>query len=182
MNNEMYFTSASYTDCQGNFTPTGACVCSEGMAMVPKGPSSQAMSYIENNFLWGFKRSDQYCAGSGTPGVGIDLGAGGTMTRNFVVRNNTIVGSGVPSGIYLGRYVEDVIIDKNYVSGTGTGISNTYGQNITVTNNLYYNNGNDYGTSSMASGTTMSGNRTATAGERCEVKRHLTSPTQVCFP
>jgi hypothetical protein len=179
--NEFYHTPASYTDCKGNFDPDGKCSCAEGMAVVPKGPADKAPSHIERNLIWGFRKTDPVCAGSGTPGVAIDLGSGEAMTRNFVIRDNIILAA-VSYGIYLGRYVEDVEISGNYVAEAEYGISNSYGQRIRVTDNTYYRNGINYHTGPIAWGTVLKRNRRAGKGELCFTVRHLTAPEQRCTP
>ena len=73
--NEFYHTPASYTDCKGHYDPNGKCSCSEGMAMVAKGPADKPESYIERNLVWGFRKTDPVCAGSGTPGAAFDFGS-----------------------------------------------------------------------------------------------------------
>ncbi|MBL8202145.1 MAG: right-handed parallel beta-helix repeat-containing protein [Chromatiales bacterium] len=179
--NEFYHTPATYTDCKGHFNPAGKCSCSEGMAIVPKGPAERPESYIEGNLVWGFRKTDPFCAGTGTPGVAIDLGSGEAMTRNFVIRDNIILAD-VPNAIYLGRYVEDVAIAGNYIAGAEYGIANVYGQRVRVTGNTFYRVGIDHHTGPVARGTVLSGNRRAGRQERCFTVRHLTRPEERCTP
>ena len=185
--NEFYQTSASYTDCHGHFDPHGKCSCAEGMAVVPKGPADQAESYIERNLVWGFRKSDPECGGSGTPGVAFDFGseAGSPLrpmlTRHFTVRDNVIIAQ-VPNAIYLGRKVEDISFVNNYISGADHGISNSYGQRIRITANTFFANGIDYDTGPAAWDTVYEANRRAGDGELCVTTRHLTSPVPLCVP
>ena len=58
-NNDMYVTSARYTDCAGNFTPTGPCMAGESI-VVFKGGGTNSTDYIQmvDNRLWGSRRAD----------------------------------------------------------------------------------------------------------------------------
>jgi len=185
--NEFYHTSAAYTDCKGQLDPEGSCSCAEGMAVVAKGPADKPESFIERNLIWGFKRTDQFCAGSGTPGAVFDFGSwDGTpftpqVTRYFTVRDNIIVAS-EPHAIYLGLIVEDLTIVGNYVSGADVGISNQYGKRIKVTGNTFHDNKVDYRSGPTAKDTIYEGNRRAANGELCVTTHHLTNPTKRCFP
>lgn len=180
IDNEFYHTSASYTDCHGTFTPDGACSCSEGMAVVPKGPAQQPQSYIQRNLVWGFRRTDPYCAGSGTPGVGFDLGSSEMVTRNFTIQDNVIIAA-EPHGIYLGRYVEDISILNNRIYGANTGIANVYGQRITITGNQFGAVAIPYATGPVAAGTVYQNNLVTGDHSYCVNTRHLTNPAVRCI-
>ncbi len=183
--NEFYHTPASYTDCHGNFDPKGKCSCAEGMAVVAKGPAEKPESYIERNLVWGFRRTDPVCAGSGTPGVVFDFGswAGSPLqpmlTRHFTVRDNVIIAD-VPHAIYTGEKVEDLAIVNNYISGADSAIENVYGKRLTITANTFFGNGIDYNTSPLARDTVYAGNRKAGNDTLCVTTRHLTSPGTLC--
>lgn len=183
--NEFYQTPEIYTNCSGVFDPDGACACSEGMAIVAKGPADQPESYIENNLVWGFRKTDPVCAGSGTPGVVLDFGAQvgpplrPMLTRHFTIRNNAII-AWVPHAIYLGRKVEDLTIIGNYVANADVAISNVYGQRITVRDNVFLGNGTDYNTGPEAWGTEYAGNRRAGTADKCFTMRHITDPRPLC--
>jgi len=183
--NEFYHTPRNYTDCNGRFDPDGACSCSEGAAFVAKGPADQPESYIEDNLVWGFKKTDAVCAGTGTPGVVMDFGSQGgsppqpMLTRHFTIRNNAMI-AWVPNAIYLGREVEDLTITGNFVANAEYAISNVYGQRITVTNNVFAGNKTDYFTGPEARGTVYTGNRRAATAEKCFTLRHITDPHTLC--
>jgi len=185
IDNEFYQTSASYTDCRGNFDPKGKCSCSEGMAFVAKGPTDQPESYVERNLVWGFQKTDPLCAGTGTPGVVFDFGSTATgeprprLTRHFTVRDNVILAK-VPNAIYLGAAVEDLTISGNYISGAESGVTNLYGKRIEVRGNVFNRNGFNYRTGPDAKGGAYVGNRMAGAAKRCFVVRHLTAPATRC--
>jgi len=186
IDNEFYHTSASYTDCRGSFDPAGECSCSEGMAFVGKGPIDKPESFVERNLVWGFRKTDPYCAGSGTPGVVFDFGstaAGAprpTLTRHFTVRDNVILAR-VPFAIYLGAAVEDLTITGNYITGAASAITNLYGQRILIRGNVFRNNGINHHTSPQARGGTYVGNRMGGTRKHCLVFRHLTAPDTRCI-
>lgn len=187
--NEFYQTPALYTDCSGHFTTSGTCSCSEGMVVVLKGPSDRSESFIERNLVWGLQKTDPICAGSGTPGVAFDFGSQANtqpgspvvpmLTRHFTVRDNIILAK-LPFAVYLGREVEDLSFIGNYISGADFGISNQYGQRITVEDNIFFGNGLDYQTSPLAQGTVYDGNRSAGASQLCVTIRHITNPGRLC--
>jgi hypothetical protein len=185
--NEFYQTSASYTDCSGRFDPQGSCACSEGMAVSHKGPATKPESFVERNLVWGFKKTDPRCAGTGTPGIAFDFGAAGgggspptpTLTRHFTVRDNIVIAD-MPFAIYLGREIEDVAFIGNYVAEADYGISNAYGQRVTVQGNIFFHNGNDYVTGPSAQGTIYQDNRRAGTGQLCVTIRHITNPDRLC--
>ncbi len=183
--NEFYQTPAAYTDCSGHFTTSGTCSCSEGMAMAAKGPADKPESFIERNLVWGFQKTDPVCAGSGTPGVGFDFGSrAGTplmpmLTRHFTVRDNIII-SKLPFAFYLGARVEDLSFTGNYIAGADYGISNVYGQRITVMDSIFHDNAVDYLTGPLAQDTTYYANRSAGNSQLCVTTRHITNPGRLC--
>ncbi len=166
VDNEFYHTPAIYTDCRGIYTSTGNCSCSEGMAVVAKGPANQAQSYIERNVVWGFKRSDPTCAGTGSPGTAFDFGSGAKLTRHFIVRDNVIIAD-VPSAIYLGRSVEDMTIQRNRIAGSDNAISNVYGERVDVSDNTFL-------------GKRVQFVDSPSAGTLCVTTHHLTGPRNLC--
>jgi hypothetical protein len=185
VDNEFYHTEASYTDCNGRFDPRGKCSCSEGMAFVAKGPADRPESFVERNLVWGFRRADPVCAGTGTPGVAFDFGSTAgdppapTLTRHFTVRDNVILAA-VPNAIYLGREVEDLTFTGNYVAGAGSGMVNVYGRRVTIRDNIFGRNQRDYHTGPDARTSVYEGNRRAGSGQRCLVVRHITDPGTLC--
>jgi hypothetical protein len=179
--NEFYITEEAYTDCNGSYTPTGNCMCSEGQALVLKGAQGPGGFRFEHNIAWGLKPSDRHCAGSGTPGSGINIGSGGRHTGNADIVNNIVIGT-VPYGILLGRHVEDIRISGNYLQGAEIGIQIGYGQNIIVDDNTFQNIGTPVRIGSYATNVNVHGSRSAEPGERCFVRKHITSPQLVCLP
>jgi len=77
MNNDIYITTDLYSDCKGTLTTKGACACAEN-AIDIKGataadepaPSSEWLM-ISDNRMWGFKRTDISCGGTGDAGSAI---------------------------------------------------------------------------------------------------------------
>ena len=58
-NNDLYTTTSRYSDCHGNYTPTGACSDTEGVAIYSKGGStSSAFGRIIRNRAWGMRPGD----------------------------------------------------------------------------------------------------------------------------
>jgi len=182
--NEMYITDELYTDCRGHRDKQGECMCSEGMAVVLKGVNRPGTTFrIENNLIYGHRRHDELCMGSGTPGVAIDLGSGGSDTRNVIIKGNILLNR-VPNNIYTGLHVGDVEITGNVIGYGEYGITNLYGDNMTITDNLYIDNAKDYHTGRKAVfRTTYNNNRKITDSEKAEMcfqVKKFTAPHLSC--
>ena len=181
--NEMYITDALYTDCKGKRDRKGPCMCSEGMALALKGVDRPGTTFrIENNLIYGLRRHDDFCMGSGTPGVAIDLGSGGNVTRNVIIRNNVLLNR-VPNNINMGLHVGDVEVSRNVIGYSKYGITNVYGDRVTITENLFVNNDENYHTGSKAVHTIYENNRQASDSEKvslCYRVKKFTNPHTVC--
>ncbi len=92
--NDIYITSAIYTDCAGNLTPSGNCACAENAIDMKQGTTTTNVITVRGNRMWGFRPADSQCGGS-------DVGA--AVQYNF-------------STVYV--LMEDNIIWDNNVSFT----------------------------------------------------------------
>lgn len=77
-NNDIYMTTAFYTDCNGNDDPSGACSKGENGISLKADATSANPIRIVNNRIWGVRPSDTSvcCGGGGTQGEIIDLYSG----------------------------------------------------------------------------------------------------------
>ena len=179
--NEMYITDVLYTDCKGKRDRKGQCMCSEGMALALKSVDRPGTTFrIENNLIYGLRRHDDFCMGSGTPGVAIDLGSGGNVTRNVIIKDNVLLNR-VPNNIYTGLHIGDVEISGNVIGYADYGIANVYGDDVSVTDNRFIGNGVDNHTGPRAMRTTYKNNREITGSEEqglCYRVKKFTNPHQ----
>jgi len=137
------------TSCDGKLRRDGPCQCGE-FGIVLKGGGG---GVVERNVIRGFRRADPICGGSGTPGAGIDLAAGGNLTYDVVIGQTVITDSTV--GIYTGNPVRNIRIEANRLCRNGTAVSAGYGSVELLDNELFGNALNLYGTRTGA----VSGNR-----------------------
>lgn len=72
--NDLYLTPGMYTDCGGRKTIGGHCACAEnaidlkGGGQKGSGVSSSGVLQIVNNRMWGFRKTDPLCGGTGDAG------------------------------------------------------------------------------------------------------------------
>lgn len=117
-NNDMYISSEQYTDCRGNFIPSGPCAAAEIVVGLKAGGTQSDPVFITHNRFWGARSSDlsNVCCGSGAQGDVVHFsnnlnyaGAGAqyvNFTNNIVMdgqngigdwwdytKNNSIVGN-----------------------------------------------------------------------------------------
>lgn len=77
VDNDMYITTAIYSDCTGNLYPNGTCACAENAIDIKNGTNTAAPApegdwlKILNNRTWGFRRTDDGCGGTGSQGAAI---------------------------------------------------------------------------------------------------------------
>lgn len=74
--NDLYITPDLYTDCNGNRDPNGNCSCAENAIDVKAIQGQDSSSEPEKNWLkivgnrmWGFRRTDTACGGTGSSGA-----------------------------------------------------------------------------------------------------------------
>lgn len=139
--NEIYITPDLYTDCRGHKDPHGECAASE-TGIVLKGPHGAAGTVlIQDNVIWGMRKTDTSVAGTGGPGEGISLGSGGLSVDNVAISNNAIFGTGY--GVYVGAHVKSVTVNGNVFydirnrEGNAVGLSNGYGDQFKIFNNTF---------------------------------------------
>ncbi|HEY9197906.1 MAG TPA: hypothetical protein VIR60_00990 [Gammaproteobacteria bacterium] len=74
VDNDLYITPAMYTDCSGRKTMVGHCACAENAIDLKGGGrkhgsgASSGVLQIVNNRLWGFRKTDTLCGGTGDAG------------------------------------------------------------------------------------------------------------------
>jgi hypothetical protein len=67
--NDLYLTSAVYSDCSGTLDPQGACACAENAVDIKAaGTNSSNLVQVSNNRMWGWQRTDTDCGGTGSWG------------------------------------------------------------------------------------------------------------------
>ena len=72
-NNDVYLTSARYTDCNGKQNPLGQCAAAEsGIALKTGGVKSNRVNVIDNR-IWGFRKTDPTNRNSKAHGPGITV-------------------------------------------------------------------------------------------------------------
>jgi len=100
-NNDLYSTPARYSDGFGNLTPTGDYGCSENAIDLKTGGQVAALySRIIHNRMWGFRKTDFNCGGSGSSGEALVFHESPELTvKNSygLIQNNIIFDS--PWGI-----------------------------------------------------------------------------------
>lgn len=90
-NNDMYFTPAVYTDCNGNFTPSGPCSAGEAILSFKDSGSSGNPIRVIHNRLWGARVNDMNACCTGASGAVISpVGGGYTDSRWILFLNNVI--------------------------------------------------------------------------------------------
>lgn len=68
--NDMYLTTATYSDCSGNLDPQGDCACAENAVDIKAaGSGSDNLVTVSNNRMWGWQRTDTDCGGTGSWGT-----------------------------------------------------------------------------------------------------------------
>lgn len=70
-NNDIYLTTAYYSDGSGNLDPNGNRACAENGMDFKDGGSSASPIRVLHNRLWGFRQTDSNCAGTGSGGESI---------------------------------------------------------------------------------------------------------------
>lgn len=101
-NNDVYVTSAFYTNCNGVDNPNGECSKAKFLIGLDSGGTSQeAATQIIKNRLWGIRWCDGNvsCSGGGAPGYAI--GGGYDYPANWVIKKNNIItdsGGGISHG------------------------------------------------------------------------------------
>lgn len=71
-NNDLYLTTAVYSDCQGQLDPQGECACAENAVDIKAGGTGdEALVQVSNNRMWGFRYTDTACGGTGSWGAAV---------------------------------------------------------------------------------------------------------------
>lgn len=86
--NDLYLTSATYSDCAGTLDPQGDCACAEnGVDIKAAGTDSDNIVQVSNNRIWGWQRTDTDCGGTGSWGAAsvVHMGAEYTLYQANIV-------------------------------------------------------------------------------------------------
>ena len=111
--NDIYLTSARYSNCSGRLDPKGACACAENAIDLKGGAEddSKPVMIVENS-LRGWKKTDQACGGSGSWGSAV---VGHSRLKNVELIDNIISDSA--RGISIGDSARSVTIRGNLLHG-----------------------------------------------------------------
>lgn len=124
-NNDLYLTSALYSDCTGNQQTSGTCACAENALDLKNGGVDGEPLLVEHNRAWGFRDTDTACSGTGSGGNGFIIHIG---AQYVLVRANVLLD--VPGGIATpNELAHHVSLIGNVVADTvtgGTGIGQLY--------------------------------------------------------
>ncbi|MCB1756397.1 MAG: hypothetical protein KDJ38_12800 [Gammaproteobacteria bacterium] len=111
--NDIYLTPAMYTDCAGGRNPTGNCACAENAIDLKAGTdNTNSPVRITNNRLWGMRKTDVQCGGSGSWGAAL---VGSFNTRNALIADNVIFDSA--RGISFSTGPSDLTVSGNLIHG-----------------------------------------------------------------
>lgn len=90
-NNDLYFSSDVYTNCNGSYTRSGACAGGEAIvSLKDSGTSSNPVKVVQNR-IWGARYNDMNVCCTGASGSAISpVGGGNTDSRWYLFQNNII--------------------------------------------------------------------------------------------
>lgn len=123
-NNDIYWSPATYTDCNGNRTPTGSCGSGEHVLNFKQGGSQSKPVRIIHNRIWGGRPLDAKVSGDagGAEGSLIATSVGGPGTPRpytgadwFLIKDNILFDS--QQGITTTGYNTEVRLDNHSVIG-----------------------------------------------------------------
>jgi hypothetical protein len=113
-NNDLYFTSAVYSDCNGNLDPAGSCACMENAIDFKgggTGPSDPIR--ISNNRMWGSRMTDPLCGGTGSDGPLVGYSNTGEVKEYILFEHNVLYDA--PYATAAGTIVTRAISYRNNV-------------------------------------------------------------------
>ena len=118
--NDIYLTSARYSNCSGKMDPNGACACAENAIDLKGGAEdvSKPVMVVENS-LRGWRKTDQACGGSGSWGSAL---VGHFRLKNAELIDNIISDSA--RGISIGGAARSMTIRGNLLHGINSKGSN----------------------------------------------------------
>ena len=133
--NDIYLTSARYSDCRGNMNPKGKCACAENAIDLKGGAEDSANPVrIINNHLWGWRRTDTLCGGSGSWGSAISAHF---RLQNTDISHNTIFDSS--RGISVSEGPRGIDITNNLIHGINSPEANEGVAMVTTVDTLDLN-------------------------------------------
>jgi hypothetical protein len=109
--NDMYITSARYSDGNGNLNPQGDYACAENAVDIKAGGTPGNIVQVTNNRMWGFKQTDDACGGSGSWGDAVSVHEG---AEYVLVQGNRIWDSS--RGIIPGDDARRVSVIDNVIA------------------------------------------------------------------
>lgn len=86
-NNDLYVTSGLYTDCAGNYTPSGPCAASESVISTKLRASAGNETKMIKNRIWGTRYTDMNVCCTGTTGQAI----GNYDNNDYILFQNNII-------------------------------------------------------------------------------------------
>ncbi len=127
-NNDLYLTPAAHSDCNGSTDPTkpgfGNCACAENAIDLKNGGIAAAPIRILNNRMWGFRKTDGKCSGTGSAGPAVAWS--GDYEKSHVVIAGNIISDIGGRGMTLGTAAAKksrISVNGNIIHDTGdTGI------------------------------------------------------------
>lgn len=125
-NNDLYATPEVYTDCQGNFTPSGSCGLTEDMISLKAGGTAADPALVIHNRLWGSRTGD--------PNVSLTAnGDGDAMGVGISGNSNSPLIEGYPGGDWI-LFRHNIVWD----SGIGLGSAFPSAENVSLIGNVFW--------------------------------------------
>ncbi len=118
--NDIYLTPNSYSNCSGKMDPEGACACAENAIDLKSGAEDKSKPVrVINNRLWGWKKTDTRCGGSGSWGSAISAHF---RLKNAEISRNTIFSSS--RGISITEGPRAILVTDNLIHGINSTVKN----------------------------------------------------------
>jgi hypothetical protein len=113
INNDIYITPSTYTDCSGTPNRNGECAAAENGVDIKSGAKSPENAVIvANNRLWGFRKTDTLAGGTGSAGTALQ-----TCCSNPAY----------------------ILFSGNIITDSASGIGMNSGNHVSVIDNLIHN-------------------------------------------
>ncbi|MEZ4221048.1 MAG: hypothetical protein R3B13_08965 [Polyangiaceae bacterium] len=109
--NDMYLTSAVYSDCSGNLDSNGDCACAENAVDIKAaGTSATNLVQVSNNRIWGFKRTDPACGGTGSWGEAMVV----HVIAKYVLAQKNVIWDNAKGLVFSNSHhslIDNVVVD-----------------------------------------------------------------------
>ena len=133
--NDFYLTDAVYSDCNGNLDPQGDCACTEEAIDLKAAGVDGNYFQVSNNRMWGFKRCDNLCGGTGSQGAATQT----IMTAEYTLFQGNIIWN-VPRGMSLlnnhHSVIDNVFYNIHRGVDDGTAVYPEHGDNFEMYRNV----------------------------------------------